>query len=183
VGWDQWAFVGFQGIADLAARISDNEIADLITQSIPHLPNEPLVALCQCLENQALPDELAKSLTTKLDSESIDAAVLAALVRGLSQAPQSYRDLAIRKALSTAFATDPEILAAIGGRAWEAMQSPEIALRYLETLANKKVDQAIFNHCISDLLRISTLQQPLLAVMRDPKRSDQLAHAFQAMLG
>ena len=183
VGWDQWAFVGFQGIADLAARISDNEIADLITQSIPHLPNEPLVALCQCLENQALPDELAKSLTTKLDSESIDAAVLAALVRGLSQAPQSYRDLAIRKALSTAFATDPEILAAIGGRAWEAMQSPEIALEYLETLANKKVDQAIFNHCISDLLRISTLQQPLLAVMRDPKRSDQLAHAFQAMLG
>ena len=183
VGWDQWAFVGFQGIADLAARISDNEIADLITQSIPHLPNEPLVALCQCLENQALPDELAKSLSTKLDSESIDAAVLAALVRGLSQAPQSYRDLAIRKALSTAFATDPEILAAIGGRAWEAMQSPEIALEYLETLANKKVDQAIFNHCISDLLRISTLQQPLLAVMRDPKRSDQLAHAFQAMLG
>jgi len=63
------------------------------------------------------------------------------------------------------------------------MQSPEIALEYLETLANKKVDQAIFNHCISDLLRISTLQQPLLAVMRDPKRSDQLAHAFQAMLG
>lgn len=183
VGWDQWAFVGFQGIADLAARISDNEIADLITQSIPHLPNEPLVALCQCLENQALPDELAKSLSTKLDSESIDAAVLAALVRGLSQAPQSYRDLAIRKALSTAFATDPEILAAIGGRAWEAMQSPEIALEYLETLANKKVDQAIFNHCISDLLRISTLQQPLLAVMRDPKRSDQLAQAFQAMLG
>jgi len=50
-------------------------------------------------------------------------------------------------------------------------------------LANKKVDQAIFNYCISDLLRISTLQQPLLAVMRDPKRSDQLAHAFQAMLG
>jgi len=183
VDWNQWAFVGFQGIADLAARISDNEIADLITQSIPHLPNEPLVALCQCLENQALPDELAKSLTTKLDSESIDAAVLAALVRGLSQAPQSYRDLAIRKALSTAFATDPEILAAIGGRAWEAMQSPEIALEYLETLANKKVDQAIFNYCISDLLRISTLQQPLLAVMRDPKRSDQLAHAFQAMLG
>jgi hypothetical protein len=183
VGWDQWAFVGYQGIADLAARIKENDIADLITQSIPHLPNEPLVALCQCLENQVLPDELAKSLSTKLKCEIADPAVLAALVRGLSQAPQSYRDQAIEKALSTAFATDPEILAAIGGRAWEAMQNPEIALAYLETLADKKVDQAIFNHCISDLLRISALQQPLLTVMRDPKRSERLAQAFQAMLG
>jgi hypothetical protein len=182
VGWDQWAFVGYQGIADLAARIGDNEIADLMTQAIPHLPNEPLVALCQCLENQSLPDELANSLSAKLNSEIADAAVLAALVRGLSQAPERYRNSAIQKALSTKFATDPEVLAAIGGRAWEAMQNPEVALSYLETLADKKVDQAIFNHCISDLLRISTLQQPLLAVMRDPKRSDQLAQAFQAML-
>jgi hypothetical protein len=183
VGWDQWAFVGYQGIADLAARIGDKEIADLMTQAIPHLPNEPLVALCQCLENQSLPDGLASSLSAKLDSEVTDAAVLAALVRGLSQAPEKHRDSAIRKSLSTEFATDPEVLAAIGGRAWEAMQNPEIALSYLETLADKEVDQAIFNHCISDLLRISTLQQPLLAVMRDPKRSDQLAKAFQAMLG
>ena len=63
------------------------------------------------------------------------------------------------------------------------MKDADVALAYLEALADKNVEQAIFNHCISDLLRISTLQQPLLAVMRDPKRSDQLAHAFQAMLG
>jgi hypothetical protein len=183
VGWDQWAFVGYQGIADLAARIKDNEIADLITQAIPHLPNEPLVALCQCLENQILPDTLAIILSTKLERKIENVAVLAALIRGLSQAARKIRDTAIQKALSTKHAADPEVLAAIGGRAWEAMQNPEIALIYLETLASNKVDQSIFNHCISDLLRISTLQQPLLTIMRDPKRSDRLAQAFQSMLG
>ena len=183
VGWDQWAFVGYQGIADLAARANESEITELLSQAIPHLPNEPLVALCQCLENLVLPNSIAKELARKLDLEITNAPVLAALVRGLSQAPEAQRNEAILKALSSEHASDPEVLAAIGGRAWESMKDADVALAYLEALADKNVEQTIFNHCISDLLRISTLQQPLLAVMRDPKRSDQLAHAFQAMLG
>jgi hypothetical protein len=46
-GWDQWSFVGYQGIADIAARHTQHE--ECIASALPHLPAEPLIALCHCL--------------------------------------------------------------------------------------------------------------------------------------
>ena len=49
-GWDQWSFVGYQGIADVASRHDDEPL----TTAIAHLPHEPLTALCHCLESRAV---------------------------------------------------------------------------------------------------------------------------------
>ena len=83
-GWDQWSFVGYQGIADVACRHDDEPLSS----AIPHLPREPLVALCHCLESRlpgaALKAALIRRLYRALEQPAPDIALLAALVRAVS---------------------------------------------------------------------------------------------------
>ena len=186
LGWEQWNFLGYQGIADLAARLDQDDNAGQLASAVPQLPDEPLAALGQCLENHALPQALADALLARLQAlltDKASAAMIAALLRALALAPDQSRKQAIELALNADCAGDPEVLAAIGGRAWESLQDEATARLYLETLADESVAQEIFNHCMADLLRIPGLQQPLLGVLRAPDRSEALARAFQAMLG
>jgi len=185
-GWEQWSFVAYQGLADIAARLDEPEISRLLHSALPHLPQEPLVALCQCLENHPLPAELAAALRQRLEraleDKSAPPALLAGLLRGQSQGgPQRLAD-AVLALLRDPRATEPEVLAAIGGRAWEALMQPEVAKAYLETLASAAVAPNVFDHCLADLLRLPGLQPHLLAQLRAPDRSERLASAFQAML-
>jgi len=185
-GWEQWSFVGYQGLADIAARQDQDDNAVILSAAIPQLPNEPLAALCQCLENHPPGEALAAALWARLQTAVEDRhtppAILAALLRGQSQAAAEQVADAVLLLLQDARARDPEILAAIGGRAWEALQRPEVARAYLQRLASEGVEQTIFDHCVSDLLRLPGLQAQLLAVLRAEDRSETVAKAFQAML-
>lgn len=60
--WDQWGFVGYQGIADVACRHTDEPLSSAIAQ----LPIEPLVALCHNLESQTLSPALSRALRQRL---------------------------------------------------------------------------------------------------------------------
>jgi hypothetical protein len=185
LGWDQWQFLGYQGIADLAARQQDPELAQCMREAIPQLPEEPLIALCHCLENHALDTTLNAALQTRLDQALENAAaapLVAALLRGLSRADRDTLNTAIRQVLGHAIASDPEVLAAITGRAWEALRDPQTASAFLRRLSSEPVGQPIFNQCMTDLLRLPGLQQPLLHIVRSPERPETLALAFQRML-
>lgn len=185
-GWEQWNFVAYQGLADIAARQDEPEIIALLESALPQLPQEPLVALCQCLENHVPGKEIANALRQRLERALEDPdtqpVLLAALLRGQSQAePRQLADTVL-SLLRDPRATDLEALAAIGGRAWEVLAQPEVAKAYLETLASAPVAPNVFDHCVADLLRLPTLQPHILAVLRAPDRSERLANAFQAML-
>ena len=78
--------------------------------------------------------------------------------------------------------TDPEVLAAIGGRAWETLDDPAILRSYIERLASEPVAQDIFNHCLADLMRMPGLREGILRLLRAPDRSEQVAQAFQKMI-
>ena len=186
LGWDQWKFVGYQGIADLAARHSKPQVLRLLTEAVPKLPDEPLVALCQCLENHPLADDLGEALRERLASAvnrgDTPPSLLAGLLRGLSQASPRLLKAALSDVLGHPAANDAEVVAAIGGRAWEALQDERLARAYLERLASPAVGQDIFNHCVADLLHMPQLQENVLQVLRSPQRSQRLADAFQALL-
>lgn len=186
LGWDQWSFVGYQGIADLAARQADPSVAQTLAEALPHLPDEPLVALCQCLENHPLVATLADALESRLadalTARSSSAAILSALLRGLSRAATGNAARAASRVLDHPLAADPEILATVAGRSWETLQDEHVARAYLERLSMPDVDQQVFNHCLADLLRIPGMQQHILPVLRAPDRPARLASAFQAML-
>lgn len=61
-GWDQWRFVGYQGIADVACRHPDEPLSTAIAA----LPAEPLVALGHCLESARPGPALRAALLKRL---------------------------------------------------------------------------------------------------------------------
>lgn len=186
-GWDQWSFVGYQGLADIAARQDDPALSTLLIDAIPQLPEQPLIALCQCLENHRPTPGLAKALRTRLETAirtpGARPALLASLLRALSLGDEAQLADAIGQVLDLPQATDVEVLATIGGRAWEALRCrPNLTRTYLERLASDTVEAGVFDHCVTDLLRLPGMQQPILNVLRGEKRSEALASAFQRLL-
>lgn len=182
-GWDQWEFVGYQGIADVACRHPE---APLST-AIHHLPAPPLLAICHCLENQMPSEALQLALLRRLDdalaTEPDQTDVLAALIRALSRVSREHR---VRRALQTLLAHDAggkvEVLVAISGRAWEALIEPGMLTDYLSRLAKNENGQAVFNACISDLLSLPDMAQAVRAAMRDPEQPPAVRQAFGKML-
>jgi len=183
-GWDQWSFVGYQGIADVACRHDDEPL----TTAIGHLPPEPLVALCHCLESRVLDGPLLAALNQRLlrtlSENHTDTAVLAALIRGLSASSHSGSvKTTLAKVLAHPVASNIEILAAISGRAWESLGDTGLLQAYLQRLAGNDHGQAAFEHCISDLLSLAMLAGPLREALRAPDQSPEVREAFDRMSG
>ncbi len=187
LGWDQWNFIGYQGIADLAVRQAEPQITRLLSEAIPQLPKEPLIALCQCLENQTQAAPLGEALLARLHQalqlSKSEPYLIAALIRGLSRANAETRGQAVDLVLAHDCSHDPEVLAAIGGRAWESLLEPATLRAYIERLASEEVGQDIFNQCLADLMRLPGFRDGVLAELRSPARSERVALAFQSMLG
>jgi hypothetical protein len=81
LGWEQWSFLGYQGIADLAARLAQDDNRQRLKTAIPELPPAPLEALCH---NNILNDllylpgirrELLTALKTEGRSERLSEAI------------------------------------------------------------------------------------------------------------
>jgi len=181
-GWDQWAFVGLQGIADIIARLDEDDHEQVVANAIAHLPESPLQALCHALENSrfsiTLAEPLAERLRAELDGEK-RADIVASLIRGLSNTRAAgLRQQVLTKVLESPLGTNVEILAAIAGRSWADLHEPEVGQRYVEALARSEGGQEAFNHVMADLLFIPGLREPLLSYLRNPERSPELAQAM-----
>jgi hypothetical protein len=168
-GFDQWSFVGLQGIADVAARLDeDNNLATLIA-AIPHLPATPLAALCSCLENEAIDADLSAVLGIRLEQaiQENDSNTVAALIRGLSHGnDQTHLHKAIHSTLDTDIGLDVEVLAAIAGRAWQCLEAADIRRAFLRSLSACTVGQRAFDHVMADLMFMPGLRKPLLDELR-----------------
>ena len=181
-GWDQWGFVGYQGIADVACRHDDEPL----TSAIDHLPAEPLVVLCHCLESRRLSPALSDALTDRLRlttaGRPIDVSVLTALLRGLS-AGVDRPDVteAIGAILRDPVGRHIEVLAAISGRAWELLLEPSMLQLFLWRLVENEHGQAAFEHCIGDLLSLPQLAHPVRSALRSPDQSAEIRAAFAQM--
>ncbi|MCF6210640.1 MAG: DUF3549 family protein [Gammaproteobacteria bacterium] len=166
-GFEQWQFVGLQGIADLAIRHDVH--AELLTRAIPQLPTEPFNVLCGCLENETIGDGLVDALAARLYSElaadNPDPVLIAATLRGLSNGAQREKVIATTQAtLNSELGKHPEILAAIAGRAWETLYDNDLRTRFLLRLAES--GQRAFDSILADLLFLPVLRNLLLADIR-----------------
>lgn len=186
-GYDQWAFVGLQGLADVVARLGDDDNAARLAQALPYLPGEPLVRLCQLLENESLPGrvsgQLQQRLGTALESDSGDPAERSALVRAVGNTARgTVRHAMVEAALAGPHGDAPDLLVAVAGRAWEALHDDALRLRYLEALAATTEGRELFPALMRDLLFVPGMRPRLLASFRDEARSPQLAAAIGELL-
>ena len=184
LGWDQWPFVGYQGIADVAVRLGEAGNERLLASAIPQLPLRPFEALCQCLENMTIGRELADAVIARAQDalrQPADTALLAAAIRALAMAEdRTASQRLIGQVLADACSTDPGILGAIAARAWECLAQAPQAAAFLERLADNSEGQQMFDQCLSDLLFLPGMREPLLNALRSPKHSRSLAQSIGA---
>lgn len=183
-GYEQWAFVGFQGIADLACRLDEEDNAELLQQAISQLPEQSFDALCQCLEHEKIAtglmsQALAHRLQTLLNQPPIDSNQASMCLRALSHSEDAQLlQQQISQVLSSEAGNDPEVLASISGRCWLALQQESLMMAYLEQLARCKEGQEFFNLIIVDLINIPGMQEHLNQAIRNSERSEQLSSAI-----
>lgn len=176
-GFEQWQFLGLQGIADVVARLDqDNNEANLIT-AIDVMPDAPLENFSQMLENTVISEELFNALKTRLDQETIkhppNVLLVSALLRGVSGSSQNLKKNAYHHVLQSSLGSEIEVLAAISGRSWESLLEPVLLALFMEKLAQH--EHVSFNAILADLLVIPGMREHIFATMRNPNRSNGLS--------
>lgn len=179
-GWHQWQFVGYQGIADLAARFDLDNNTNRLATAIPQLPAEPMVALCHCLENEKITHHLAAPLMHRLQAElarsPLNLALITALVRGLSRTSSSthLQQMFTLVIGNKAAAHQIDMLAAIAGRAWQQLEDSASAILFLQALAKNSAGESAFITIMKDLLAIPSLRKPLLAAAEEAEIDEKM---------
>lgn len=168
LGWDKWQTVGLQGITDICARLGSEQNGVLLRKSLRHLPSEPRYALLGALEHTGLPKKLAETLNElaqqQIESSDPDLFLLAAYVRALSGAEDSSLKQVISGILASPRLSHQEVLIAIAGRSWQALEDGTIAQQFLLRLAQTG-NQNLFNQIFSDLVTQPSLRMVLLPLL------------------
>ena len=178
LGYAQWAFLGLQGIADIIARLHQDDNEHLLSQAVPQLPITPLISFAENLEHSAIGDALSFSLNARLQQEvrvkKINSPLVAALIRALSNSQDiSNRQYIIQQLLVTDVVQDLEVIAAIASRAWQDITQKDNLPLFMQALAYQP--QAAFNAILIDIMGIPNQREPILEALRDPKRSPLVA--------
>ena len=182
-GYEQWSCVGMQGIADVGARLDQDDNRERLLGAMARLPVRPLEALCQCLEHQSIDRALAAAIIRRIrEPIAIDepaAPLLALAIRAISgcRDPDLVRQL-VTSSLEQEIADSPEVLAAIMARAWKVLEDPAIRQGYLLRLAENSAGQRVFNAVISDALGLPGLRALIQAELRGPGRPETLTRAI-----
>ena len=181
-GYEQWSFMGFQGLADVAANLDIDDNMHNVAQSIALMPEQPLILFSQLLEHTQPDGSVSKALLEKLDKELASSTpnitLIASLARGLSDS--SLSKTSVRNLLNSPLKTDIEILAVIASRAWETLKDKQILKNYLEALAQQ--EQQSFDVILMELLPIPDMRGVLMEGLKDPDRSNQLAASIRGFM-
>ena len=180
MGFEQWAFVGLQGLADFAMRLDEADNAAMLGKAIAELPEEVLIPLCHALENVSLPGNVLQALQARLQGEP-SLALQTAICRGVSFADNAQRRQVLQQLLEGEQGNEVELLAAIAARAWDSLTDEKTSLLFLERLAENIHGQEVFSEMLADLMFIPGMREPLFASLRNPKRSEKLSKAVDGL--
>jgi hypothetical protein len=180
MGFEQWAFVGLQGLADFAMRLDEADNAVLLGKAIAELPEEVLIPLCHALENVSLPGNVLQALQARLQGEP-SLALQTAICRGVSFADTAQRRQVLQHLLEGEQGNEVELLAAIAARAWDSLKEEHICRLFLERLADNIHGQEVFNEMLADLMFIPGMREPLFTSLRNPERSAKLSQALDGL--
>jgi len=180
-GFEQWHFLGLQGISDVVARLNSDNNEALLSQAINTLPDTPLHNYAHALENIQFGEGLLSALLLRIGQElqkcPINTGLVAGLIRAMSsiQPNQKKTDMLV-KVLESHLALEIEVLASISGRCWNDLKDETLLRLFVEKLALHETMG--FNAILADLIMMPGLREPILDVMRNEQRSAELAKKF-----
>lgn len=193
-GFQGWQKLGFQGFADVAARLDEtaenthtrtNE--QLIIKAIAQLPIEPYQVLGSCLENHRVSQQITQAVYTRLISElkkndnsaSLRQLCITSVQASAQSSDQQLQVQLLSEILKSVVKTNIEVLAVISGRCWQLISHPQILSIFLEVLAAANMQhQGAFKAVLSDLMFIPGMRDTILQAFRSPNRSEQLAQTI-----
>lgn len=179
----QWESVGYQGLCDITARLTDPLFNQAINSALTLLPEESFCALCCALENIEIDNNVAANLLDTLTiniNENNQVKIIHA-ARALSNSKDN--DI-IKQAFEMLISYEMpptnalDILVTMSGRYWMIMQDKLSALMYLEKVVAADIEQDIFNQLFSDLVFIPDCREAMLFVYQTPNRSNHLTQYF-----
>ena len=190
LGYEQWQFLGLQGIADVVARLDEEDNEALLLDAIAHMPNMPLESFSHALENVFLQRMLVDALIQRLqrelaknnpDNGTIEVSLVAALVRAISASQiETVRIEILKKVLASSFSKEIEVLVAISGRSWVDLENEGLLSLFLEKLALQ--NQLAFNAVIIDLMMLPDMKEKVLKVLRGAGRSSMLSERLDGFM-
>lgn len=166
-----WQALGLQGIADLAVRVEEKEIAQALSEQLNNLPEPAFNALAQCLEHVELPPAVVESLASFAVPKQN-----AFWLRALTGAPDERLFQLIHAQMENPLSLDS--LIAISARHWRVLNTPERVQDYLEALVKVGADPQTFAALVADLNGLPQCRGACLSALRSPKRSPELGAAI-----
>lgn len=182
-GWDNWQQLGLQGLAEVVARLDENNNSALLANAIGNIPAVPRNVLLGFLESAEPDSRLTLALAdtlAKVMAEVPTAVDLAAFCRALSNSVSlDQRRQILQLVLQHPVASEPEVLSAVGSRCWRDLEGATLHL-YLEQLA--KAGQETFIALVGDLMTLPGKRQHILDAFRQPERSEELSTAIGGLM-
>lgn len=187
----QWQNLGVQGIADVSARLDENQIS--LKACLPNLPAEVLLAFAQCLEHQNPSIEIAEAAKARLDkalNEDSQSTTVEACLRiiGASHS-DALRVETWQSWMDSAYATDVACVLAFATRNYQDLAFMPHQIRpFLLNLAalnageDGRANFTSFIKIVGDLLYLPGTRNLLLNELRSEDRPEILGHAMQALL-
>ena len=187
-GYDQWQFLGLQGMADVVVRLGEDDNESLLIKAISNFPEVPLENFALLLENIQPEEELTNQLISlvqkEISKEQPNVKLVSALIRALSGAgPAKLRKeffLGFLSSQNNCINKEVEVLVAISGRAWVDLEDEKLLVVFVENLATQ--NQMAFNAVIVDLMMLPEMKEKVLNVMRKPERSAELAEKMSELM-
>jgi hypothetical protein len=186
VGYQQWQFLGLQGIADIIARLHLDNNVQLLIQALGQLPNAPLISFAENLEHSKIGSELSFSLQQRLQQalkiEQTNSLLIAALMRAISSSKdKKIRQQLIKELLTTEVIKEIEVITAIASRAWQDITQDDLLPLFIQALAHQQ--QNAFNIILVDIMSIPNMREPVLKALRNPECSNLLSKRISGFLG
>lgn len=186
LGFDQWQFLGLQGVADVIARLKQDRNAESLATALPNLPDAPLDIIMQCLEHVKFSGRLSAAVSERLavemSREDVQPPLLASLIRALSSSEaKAERVRLLGQILNSPLADNIDVLAAISGRCWADFDDDELLHQFLEAASSQ--EQNIFNILLVDLMTLPEMRAKILMGLRNPNRSTQLSKRIGGFMG
>lgn len=186
LGFDQWQFLGLQGVADVVARLSEEDNASLLASALPNLPDTPLDIFMQSLEHITysgyLSAAVAERLQQEMGAESPQPPLLASLIRALSGSEaKAERCRLLSEVLTSPLAGQVDVLAAISGRCWTDLNDESLMQLFLEATSTQ--EQNVFNILLVDMMTLPEMRAKVLVGLRNPERSVALSKRIGGFMG
>ncbi len=175
-----WQGIGLQGIADLVCRLNAQQVMPL-SDALPNLADEPLMALLRQCEHSPLPSSLVKAIANIAANPNQSEDVYIACLRACAQSSSAMLlEASIHNRLaSNQFST--EFLLTIITRYTHLLKNDQFAVNVLDKLA-KQVDNDGFERVITNLAMQSHMAGIVLKTLASPHLTEALANALSILI-